>query len=237
MKYLVRFTILGILALMVPGAAMALTIGEFNDVYDNFNFNVLSQGGVTNADLAALDFDLVLVTDGTYVTMTFSNASSIASVIAQIYLDDSGDSLLGSPTILSPMVNKVLNFTVGGGSPANLPGGNDPSVSFSANTALSLYANNPSPKNGIGQTESLVVRYTLLTDITTLSDALQDSTLRFGMHVQGIGTGDNSLSFVGTPDELPPPPPPLDPVPEPATMVLLGMGTLFLAGRSRFLNK
>lgn len=234
MKRIVRYLTLGMLALVVPGAAMALTIDEFNAAYSNFNFGVLSQGGVSDDDLAALDFDLVLETDGTYVTMTFSNVSSVESVIAQIYLHDSGEALLGSPTILSPMVNNELKFVVGSGSPTNLPGGNDPGVNFAANTALSVYASSPAPKNGIGQTESLVLQYTLLTDITTLSDALQDGTLRFGMHVQSIGDDGNSLSFVGTPDELPPPPPPQDPVPEPATLVLLCMGTSFLAVRKRF---
>lgn len=233
MKYVLRYTLLAMLTLCIPAASMALTIDEFNDVYDNFDFHVLNQGGVSDADLAALDFNLVLETDGTYVTMTYSNASAVKSVIAQIYLHDSGEALLGSPSILSPMVNNVLKFTMGGGAPANLPGGNAPSVAFSANTALSAYANNPSPKNGIGQTESLVLRYTLLTDITTLSDALQQGNLRFGMHVQSIGSGGGSLSFVSAPGELPPSTPPLAPVPEPATIALLGMGTIFIAGRLR----
>lgn len=232
MNRLVRFLTLGMLAAMVPGAAMALTVSEFNAAYGAFNFGVVGSGNSNAGDLANLDLDLSLVTDGTTVTMTFANNSAIASVIAQIYLDDSGEALLGSPVILSTMVNNVLKFTIGSGSPSNMPGGSG--INFSANTALSVYANSPSPRNGIGQGESLVLRYNLLTNLDTFSDAMQDGTLRFGMHVQGIGTAGNSDAFVGTPNELPPPPPPLNPVPEPATMVLFGMGAGLLAVRKRF---
>lgn len=229
---LVRLFSLGLLAVMVPaGAAMALTVAEFNAAYNAFNFGVVGSGNSNAGDLANLSFGLNMTTDGSTVTMTFSNSSAISAVIAQIYLDDSGESLLGNPAIVSPAVNNVLKFTVGGGSPANMPGGNN--ISFDANTALSVYANNPSPKNGIGQGESLVLQYDLLTDLTTLSDAMQDGTLRFGMHVQSIGTAGNSDAFIGTPNELPPTDPPLNPVPEPATMVLFGMGAGLLAVRKR----
>lgn len=231
MKKLVKYLTLGMLALMAPGAAMALTVAEFNAAYSGFNFGVVGSGNSNAGDLANLSFGLSLVTDGTTVTMTYSNNSAISSVIAQIYVDDSGEALLGTPTILSPVVNNQLKFVVGSGAPANMPGGNN--IGFSANTALSVYAANPAPKNGIGQGESLVLQYTLLSDLGTLSDALQDGTLRFGMHVQSIGTAGNSDAFVGTPNELPPPPPPLDPVPEPATMVLFGLGAGMLAARKR----
>ncbi len=229
MNRLVRFLTLGVLATVIPGAAMALTVAEFNTAYSAFNFGVVGSGNSNAGDLANLAFDLSLVTDGTTVTMTFGNSSSIQSVITQIYLDDSGEALLGSPTIVSPMVNNVLKFTVGSGSPADMPGGSG--IGFSANTSLSVYANSPAPRNGIGQGESLVLSYTLLTDIDTLSAAIQDGTLRFGMHVQSINGG-TSDAFVGTPNELPPPP--FDPVPEPATMVLFGLGTGLLAVRKRF---
>ena len=154
------------------------------------------------------------------VLFYFSNVGPSASSITDVYFYN-GD-LFTFGLILN---STGVSFSPGA-APRNLPGGN--TIHFVANRALSVDSNSPTQPNGVNPGEDLGIVLVLLAgnDFQNVLDELASGDLRVGIHVQGFASG-GSESFVNNPN----------PVPEPATMLLLGSGLVGIAGfRRKFKN-
>ena len=82
--------------------------------------------------------------------------------------------------------------------------------------------------------ENLVLAYDVF-DLPGFGDAISNNTFRIGLHIRSIGDGGESDAFIGCLLDVPPDTStPQDPVPEPSTLVLMGMGSAFLLMRKRF---
>jgi hypothetical protein len=133
----------------------------------------------------------------------------VSSVIAQIYFDEPGTGGLLSAMSISN--HSGVNFHIGA-SPGDLPGGTNLTPDFVATIASG--ADSPSPQNGIGIGEYLGI--TLTSNLSDVLAAINNGSLRIGLHVTGIG--EFSDAFVN----LSYPPPPV-PVPGAVLLGLIGM--------------
>jgi hypothetical protein len=169
---------------------------------------------------------------GSNVQFVFRNNVGIASNVSEIYFDWTTG--LFSPTIVSISENNAgLNFSPGG-SPPDLPDGN--TISFAQDTRVS--ADNPSPQNGINSANDAL---TIVLDPTSPNFVLTDliGALRIGLHVQAIGTGGGSDSYVTNP--ITPGTFSVTPVPLPGSVwlfgaALAGLGALKLKRRRQALS-
>lgn len=204
-----------VLAVLLSGvSSQAVTYG-FNRITNNGSEDPAGQFSVN-----------VVAGPAGKVNFEFKNNVGLASVISEIYWDDNSANaaalLGGGPVIIT---ETGVDFNVGG-SPADLPAGNSITPKFEANWRVT--AKSPSPSNGINSaTDLLSVQFGLgsFADLNALLAALDAGTFRIGLHVQAIGTGGKSESFVNTPPVR---------VPDTGgTLLLLGGGLLALAAARR----
>jgi hypothetical protein len=133
-------------------------------------------------------------------------ATALSGSIAEIYFDSRG---VLSSGILSLVEPSGVNFDIvnvvskPGGPKPNLPGAENASPSFS--TSIGNYAAaavSPAPSNGVNSGEYLGILFNgSLTDVLA---AINDGSLRMGLHVTGINGG-TSDSYINTRTTVPVP--------------------------------
>ena len=162
------------------------------------------------------DLDLyVEVTDGEagQVDFIIYNESLVESSIARIYFDD--NSLLG-----------IAGITEGEGTSfsqpatlASLPGGNALEPPFVTSEEISFDGDSPSPHNGVNPGEWLQITFNINGGtFAAVIDGLDTGAIRIAAHVIALPDGSSESAVA---------------VPEPATVCLLGLGSLALLRRKR----
>ena len=190
--------------------------------YDFYNItnNSAANASIGEAQLSVevSDEGMVLQNSDTLnlVGFKFTNEGPEHCVITEIYFQTM--SLLDFHSIDENLPGVDFKESeVGSISPGNLPGGKSISPKFIATTAFSIEPLNPEPKWGVEPGEWVAIYYTLQVGTTAQNvfDELANEQTRIGLHVQSFDNG-GSESFI---------------TPEPATMILLGLGGLMLRKR------
>ena len=203
----------------------------------------------------------VVVTDegvgANQVKFTFLNnaPTALSAIITDIYFQDG--TLLGVANIVNDQEGKAYLTRYAGGEVVDpngkkpyLPGGNSITPAFSPVVSAHFYEFDPlgNVNGGINNGESLEIVFNLLSGMTFghVVNALNTPppstdvrpSLRIGMHVQSIGNGDLSGSYINVPPggTPPPPPPPPPAVPLPAT-VWAGLALMGGIGAKRLRRK
>lgn len=204
-------------------AALVLTNSSvFGNIY---KFQVIPQTVNSSPWPEDSGLDLFVETTilGSQVEFKFQNKSSFNCSLTQIYFDDDAGLFAGIFAGGLDWGSQTGVDFVQGTNNGKLPGGenlnprleaSDPQLMFSASPT------SPVAPNGINVDEWLVIKFNLNTAKTAndIIDAFADKTMRIGVHVQAFPDG-ASASFTTS-------------TPEPATLALLGLGTMLLRKRN-----
>ena len=193
---------------------------------ETFGFGNITNNNLIDAGIGEFQLSVEVSDQGTIlqdgdlfnlVGFKFMNEGLDYCVITEIYFQDG--SILGFASIDESLSGvDFKEDEVGSVSPKNLPGGKSITPEFIATTAFSIEPLNPEPEWGVELGEWVEIVYLLQSGKTyaNIIEELNNADLRIGTHVQSFENG-GSESFVN--------------VPEPATMVLLGLGGLLLRKR------
>lgn len=241
-KGIVRSILAGTLlaGIGLPGAVHAVAVDDFVLTDANglspesyFGFSLISSNGdASNIDLGlAVSFGNTPGDERMY--FEFVNASlapNDQSAITGVFFETTD--LLGPPAFVDGTASGVRFGSGNGGS-----GG----FGVTFNRDLSMVAGPPRVHSGIGSGQSLLLGYDFNGNAASLAGdvltGLQQGQWTIGVHLQATGAdAEASEKLVATffPDGPRDPDDPQIPVSEPATVVLLGMGTSFLVARRRF---
>ena len=197
-----------LLAVFAP-ALQAGPIYPFEIFTDNGNF-----AGSAYLNLY-VEVSEVSDAEANLVDFTFYNGSSIESCIAGIYFDDG--TLL---RIVSAIGSEGVSFSLSA-KPRNLPGGNMLEPPFVTTVDFSIDSDPPVSRNGINNpsdpgdpAEWLRITFETNGLFQDVLDELNNGTLRIGTHIIGLSDGSSESAVNG--------------IPEPATVMLLGLGALSL---------
>jgi hypothetical protein len=200
-------------------AAAAVELSFFN-----ITGNSALSAGTAGQYKVQVSSDGMLGEDGTATSAYFKffNIGSVQSSITDVYFDDG--TLLGISAITDSGAGVSFSSPA---TPGDLPGGNSITPAF--NTTGNFSADSTSPMlaaNGVNNdllgSEWVMIQFSLINGKTFADtlDALDDGSLRIGIHVQAFSNG-QSESFVNRP--------PNGQAPEPGSLLLLGLGLAGLA--------
>lgn len=214
---------LGLCASLPLAQASVLTFG-FQCITNNVSSQCLIGQNQLFVDVVddsqSSSFGGVTVTPSSgQVGFLFYNTGPSPSVITLVLFDDG---VLSLPLTLVQVSG--VSFSQVSGSPT-LPGGGSLSTPFATTSGFGADANPPPPANGVGPGEALGIIFSLASGSTwsDVINAMGTGSLRIGLHVQSIGTTGGSEGFINTPH----------PIPEPATLGLVGAGLLLVGWRKR----
>jgi len=181
-----------------------------------YSFANITANSAIDAALGESQLRMDVSQVGAFANFRFYHIGAAPMSIAGIYFDDRGPCITSAQTPFGTGVT----FSAGG-SPPVLPGGNNASPSFSVTSRFA--AANPKPFNGVNPGDEINLRFSFASGMAfgDLISALDNGTLRVGMHVIAFSSG-GSESFLGDPI------PPVNPVPLPsaAGLGLVGLGVI-----------
>lgn len=178
-----------------------------------YSFEIFTDNGLYNGSTG---FYMDVDNGGSLVDFTFYNDSTVQSSITNIYFDDG--TLLGATQSITN--GSGTDFAEDG--PGNLPSGNEYPGGFNADREFNIGALPPPPANGVNNTgagEWVTIEFELVGGtFQDVLDELDSGVLKVGIHIQDFPDG-SSESAVH--------------VPEPTTILLLGLGGLALIRKRR----
>lgn len=184
-----------------------------------YPFEVFTRNGSYWNQVGKIRCYVDVTTEGGLANFTFFNESTVDCSIASIYFDDG--LLLGISNIIN---GPGVQFTSPADAP-NLPAGNTLDPPFETTSDFSAKGIQPPPVNGINNTDNteplewVTIQFELINNalLTDVLNGLNTGELRIGIHITSFpdGSSESAVTII----------------PEPATLLILGLGAVLLKKR------